>query len=54
MLDVGGLHWNISYLLFSFIAACSVSAALIAFGLVFNAAGYKDVLLTLFNQIIGA
>ena len=27
---------------------------LIAVGLVFNAAGVKDVLLTLFNQIIGA
>ena len=28
--------------------------SLIAVGLVFNAAGVKDVLLTLFNQIIGA
>ena len=27
---------------------------MIAVGLVFNAAGVKDVLLTLFNQIIGA
>ena len=31
-----------------------MAIVVIAVGLVFNAAGVKDVLLTLFNQIIGA